>query len=61
MYLTEALVYYNMEQAPSVAWMRANFTHFFPSPEDAKAREEYQKRIQEGKKEHGKKRKKIFE
>lgn len=61
MRLTEALHYYNMAKAPSESWIRARFTHFAPTPEDAKAREAYQKRLQERRERRGRKIMRVFE
>ncbi len=61
MRLTEALHYYNVDEAPSDAWVRMNFSHFSPTPEDVKKREAWQKRLRD-KQRFGKKRKmEIYE
>lgn len=61
MRLTEALYYYNMPHSPSDSWVKANFSHFSPTDEDVKAREQYQKRLQEKREKKGRKRMRVFE
>ena len=45
MRLTEALNYYNIEHTPTASYMRTHYSHFWPTPEDVKMREEYQRRL----------------
>ena len=61
MRLTEALQYCNMDEAPSGAWVRLHFSHFYPTAEDVKIREAWQKRLQDKRLGRRKKKMEIYE
>lgn len=45
--LTEAIIWYNMEQQPTGLWIRNHFRYFTPTIEDERARKAYQAWLQE--------------
>ena len=61
MRLTEALHYYNVDEAPSDAWVRLHNSHFSPTPEDVKIRETWQKRLRNKRLGRKKKKMEIYE
>ena len=50
MRLTEMLHYYNNRTIPTQNWMKYHYSHFSPTAEDKRLREEYQKNLKRSKK-----------